>query len=182
VRDDKVYASIHGGTVYQFILSFLEDKVVLESIAKCHSPASVFIVMNVINNALYSYTCDGAWSVAHMMVSASWGIFIQKMLLAPIRVERKDRADVPANFSLQQNYPNPFNPVTTIAFDVSEKGRVVLKIFDTLGHEVATLADGEYLPGSYKTEFNADNLPSGVYFCRMRTKNCCELRKLVLMR
>jgi spore coat protein CotH len=70
-------------------------------------------------------------------------------------------------FILYQNYPNPFNPVSTINYSIKGKQFVKLKVFDVLGEEVAILVNVEKLPGNYQVEFNANNLPSGVYFYRL---------------
>jgi hypothetical protein len=75
---------------------------------------------------------------------------------------------MPSEFSLMQNYPNPFNPTTNIEFDLAEASVVTLKIYNTLGQEIATLLNGAWMEdGSQSVEFDAGNLPSGVYFYRI---------------
>ncbi|MBI3195409.1 MAG: T9SS type A sorting domain-containing protein [Ignavibacteriae bacterium] len=74
---------------------------------------------------------------------------------------------LPLTYLLKQNHPNPFNPTTTINYQLSEDIHVNLKIFNTLGQEVATLVD-EVQSAGYKTaRFEAGSLPSGVYFYRL---------------
>jgi hypothetical protein len=74
----------------------------------------------------------------------------------------------PEGFRLVQNYPNPFNPTTTIEFSLSHASIVSLKVYNTLGQEVATLADREMMDaGQQQVEFDASMLPSGVYFYRL---------------
>jgi hypothetical protein len=85
-------------------------------------------------------------------------------------------------FALKQNYPNPFNPVTTISYQIPERGIVTIKVYDVLGNEVATLVSEEKPVGSYKVEWNAVNLPSGIYFYRMRAGNFVETKKLILLK
>jgi hypothetical protein len=181
VANHKVYASIYGGSVYQYNFTILNAYVVLDLIANCHSPASVFIAMIAIRNMFYTFTCDGAWSVDGLMASLSYGVFLQWVALNQSPVEIAGNAEAPAYLKLEQNYPNPFNPSTAIAFDVSEKGRVAVLVFDILGHKVATLVDGEYFPGHYKVNFNAENLPSGVYVCRMQVRNSFTVKKMLLL-
>ena len=80
------------------------------------------------------------------------------------------------------NYPNPFNPTTVIQYELREKGLVTLKVFDVLGHEVATLVDEEKPRGRYKVEFDAGDLASGIYFYRFKVGDYIESRKMVLIR
>jgi predicted acyl esterase len=89
---------------------------------------------------------------------------------------------VPQNISLSQNYPNPFNPRTVIQYQVSNDRYVTLKVFDALGREVATLADGYQRPGYYRVEFDGKNLGSGIYFYQLRTGNSAETRRMSLLK
>ena len=90
-------------------------------------------------------------------------------------------------FSLDQNYPNPFNPSTTIKYTTpsnvkGEMSNVILKVYDVLGNEVATLVNEEKPAGSYETEFNNTNLASGIYFYQLQAGNFVETKKMVLMK
>lgn len=85
-------------------------------------------------------------------------------------------------FSLSQNYPNPFNPSTVISYQLPVSSDVTLKVYDVIGKKVATLID-EYKPsGSYEIEFDAENLPSGVYLYKLQAGSNTETRKMVLMK
>lgn len=70
-------------------------------------------------------------------------------------------------FRLLPSYPNPFNPETQIAFEVNETMAVRLDVFDALGREVATLANGSYEPGHYASTFGGPDLASGLYIVRV---------------
>jgi len=91
-------------------------------------------------------------------------------------------AAIPTEFALHAPYPNPFNPTTMIRYDVKEKGFVSLKVFDLLGREVATLVHGIVAAGSYSIEWNARDLPSGVYLCRMEAEGFVGTRKMMLLK
>jgi len=88
----------------------------------------------------------------------------------------------PLTFGLLQNYPNPFNPTTRIQFSVVSRQFTVLKIFDILGREVATLVNEELNSGSYNITLDASEFASGVYFYRLQAGEFIETKKLVLMR
>lgn len=86
------------------------------------------------------------------------------------------------DFVLQQNYPNPFNPSTKISWQSPSGSHQLLKIYDALGNEVATLID-EYIPaGSYEIEFDAKNLSSGIYFYRLQADGFAETKKMTILR
>ncbi|MFN0156521.1 MAG: T9SS type A sorting domain-containing protein [Bacteroidota bacterium] len=88
----------------------------------------------------------------------------------------------PLSFKLGQNYPNPFNPSTTITYSVAQQERVSLKVFNTLGQQVATLVDGVVSPGEYQTSFDATGLPTGVYIYKMTAGTRTESRKMLLVK
>ena len=85
-------------------------------------------------------------------------------------------------FSLSQNYPNPFNPITTISWQLAQGTNVIIKVFDMLGQDVATLINGYKDAGNYRTEFNAANLPSGIYFYQLRAGDFIDTKKMILLR
>ncbi|MBK9097972.1 MAG: right-handed parallel beta-helix repeat-containing protein [bacterium] len=88
----------------------------------------------------------------------------------------------PQSFQLYQNYPNPFNPRTVIGYQLLVSGNVNLSVYDLLGNCVATLVD-EYKPsGSYKVEFNAVDLPSGIYFYQLNCGDFRQTKKMLLLK
>lgn len=88
----------------------------------------------------------------------------------------------PTAFKLEQNYPNPFNPVTRISYEVSTTSVVSLKVFNTLGEEVATLVEAVESPGFKDVVWDAANAPSGVYYVRMVAGSFRETKKMLLLR
>ncbi len=88
----------------------------------------------------------------------------------------------PAALALYQNYPNPFNPTTTIRFGLSAPRHVVLKVFNTLGQEVALLLDEKLASGTHAVRFEAGTLPSGTYFSVLQVEEERHVRRLVLMK
>jgi hypothetical protein len=86
------------------------------------------------------------------------------------------------NFSLHQNYPNPFNPSTTLGYSISTSSRVTLKIFNTLGEEIETLVNEEKPTGTYEINWDATNLPSGVYFYQLKAGDFVKTCKMILLK
>jgi len=89
---------------------------------------------------------------------------------------------LPATFALHQNYPNPFNPSTRIRFEISKDTHVRLTIFDMLGREMVRLVDDLKEPGEHEVHWDATAVASGVYICRIETKEFSESVKLVLVK
>ena len=88
----------------------------------------------------------------------------------------------PNQFSLSQNYPNPFNPTTTIKFTILDLRFTILKVYDVLGNEIATLINEEKPAGSYEVEFDAFSLSSGIYFYRLKSGSYIETKKMIVLK
>ncbi|MBL1212746.1 MAG: T9SS type A sorting domain-containing protein [Ignavibacteriae bacterium] len=86
------------------------------------------------------------------------------------------------SYSLNKNYPNPFNPSTKISFEIPQKSKVTLKVYDLLGNEIVTLIDEEIEAGIYETEFRASDLASGIYYYRIQAGLFVETKKMMLLR
>lgn len=99
---------------------------------------------------------------------------------------RRNSDILPTEFSLHQNYPNPFNPAATIEFTIPDAGRVILKIFNLQGKEIATLVNEYLSPGQYSTTWYPKRLPSGVYYYWLvfegRTRTFKTTRKLMFIK
>lgn len=95
-------------------------------------------------------------------------------------------AERPEIFSLRQNYPNPFNSSTTIGYELARRSSVSLKVYNMLGQELAVLAEGEEGPGFMRVVWRgtsrSGDLPSGVYFCRLKVNEHTIVKKMVLTR
>lgn len=85
-------------------------------------------------------------------------------------------------FNLGQNYPNPFNPTTIIQFSIKNKSFASLKIYDILGNEVAVLIENLLEAGFHSIEFNASDLPSGIYMYRLQTDEISLTKKMIILR
>lgn len=87
-----------------------------------------------------------------------------------------------AEYKLYQNFPNPFNPTTLISYYLRQRSYVKLKVYDSLGSEVAILVNSAKEPGNYEVNFDASNLPSGVYIYTLQVNGFTDSKKMLLLR
>jgi hypothetical protein len=108
------------------------------------------------------------------------------------------QGDVSASITLEQNYPNPFNPTTTFQFTIADprpsrpmdtppgtvgRGQLtIVKVFDVLGREVATLVNEVKGPGTYTVTWDARGVASGVYFCRLIAGDLVQTRRVMVVK
>ena len=90
--------------------------------------------------------------------------------------------EIPTEFLLSQNYPNPFNNSCAIKYSIPKSSQVTIKIFNTLGEEIETLVKEEKSVGTYEVNWNAVNLPSGVYFYQIKAGDFVQTRKMILLK
>ncbi|NNG28081.1 MAG: T9SS type A sorting domain-containing protein [Ignavibacteriaceae bacterium] len=137
-----------------------------------------------------------AWLIpTDLTVDTSYKIIITS-LADPLLVDTSDASfsitppsgveivelEIPEDYHLFQNYPNPFNPKTAIEFQLPVRSAVTLKIYDALSNEIAVLVDEEMESGSYKVDFNAVNIASGIYFYRIQAGYFVQTKKMILMK
>jgi len=89
---------------------------------------------------------------------------------------------IPTVYKLNQNYPNPFNPSTVISWQLPVSSHVLLKIYDILGNEVATLVDENKETGFYETRFDGSSLASGMYIYRLSTGAYVSTKKMLMIK
>jgi hypothetical protein len=96
--------------------------------------------------------------------------------------DMKGGDNLPAGFALAQNYPNPFNQETTIRFSLPEECMVLLEVYNSSGQKVDTLFNTNLSRGYYNVVWNASQMPSGIYFYRIRAGSFIDLRKMIFMK
>jgi hypothetical protein len=97
-------------------------------------------------------------------------------------IEEEQIDEIPTEFLISQNYPNPFNPSTKLSYSITQSSLVTLKVFDVLGSESETLVNEEKTVGNYELNWNAANLPSGVYFYRLQAGEYTSVKKMILLK
>ena len=118
----------------------------------------------------------GAWNPATEEPTAAMDAFLG--VSATLVPDRGDNVS-PFNFNI---YPNPFNPSTTIEYTIPSSSRTSVVIYDVLGRNVTTLVDSFKNAGKYSINWMANDVPSGVYFCRMTSGNFLETKKITLLK
>lgn len=100
-----------------------------------------------------------------------------------VSLEENREQDLPNQLRLYPNYPNPFNPSTTIRYEVPAQAPVQLKVYDTLGREVAALVQTDnHASGTFTISFDGSNLSSGIYFTRLESAGKEQIRKMTLIK
>ena len=119
----------------------------------------------------YSYADVSVWT--NTWIGNAWVVGVE---------DNEEANSLVTDFRLGQNYPNPFNPSTIISYNVKNQGIVTLKVFDVLGRDVKTLVNETKTPGKYNVQFDASNLPSGIYFCQMVSGSFSNTIKMMMLK
>ncbi len=205
----KALIDLRKYDVFQTTDFNLSTSTFVKKIALYHSTMDAFVIGNFsVNNGSTrpNFTHTGYWydyfsgdsinvTDVNMSISLAPGefhIYTSKKLPKPedgilTDVKNNEAKALPNEYLLEQNYPNPFNPATKIRFSIPANGNthssfVTLKIYNVLGAEVKTLVTGEYAPGNYSIDFDASNLPSGVYFYELRAGKVKITKKMMLLK
>jgi hypothetical protein len=151
------------------------------------------IDFNLILNPLFADTATGNFhlTTASPCIDAGWpnsppdpdGTVADIGAFVYIHPEAAGEISQPVPSALRlSSYPNPFNAVSTLRYVVPASGNVSLKVFDLTGREVGTLLDKPLTAGSYSVQWNAENLPSGMYFAVLTTEREHLIQKLLLLK
>ncbi|MCF7741010.1 MAG: T9SS type A sorting domain-containing protein [Candidatus Marinimicrobia bacterium] len=95
---------------------------------------------------------------------------------------RSDQIQLPESIKLYKNYPNPFNPVTNISYEIPRSLNVELKVYNVIGQNVVTLISGQRDAGKYTVEWDAGNLPSGIYLIRLKAGQKVSVDRALLLK
>jgi len=108
--------------------------------------------------------------------------YIFNDLLSNLSVTFNKKDQIPKNFNLINVYPNPFNPVLNINFDIAWPGITKVNILDIYGSYIETLHSGFLQSGSHEMSWNAESMPSGVYFISLKLGDKSLTEKVVLLK
>jgi polysaccharide biosynthesis protein PslG len=141
------------------------------------SDTSVHVSILLDSTTVYFWHVKGVNTAGASDYSTTW-----KFTTGTTTAVREQTGSIPKEFALLWNYPNPFNPSTTIDYQLPRNSHVMLRVFDLLGREVATLVNGQQDAGYYKIKFHATRLASGVYFYVLRADSFIESREMILLK
>ena len=152
------------------------------------SSDSIALMLNILNGQLtisafpgYSGN-DTLWITIIDDGAASDEAMILVTVYPSTGIEPDSKNLLPSHFSISQNYPNPFNPATCIRFALPEQEYVILEIFNIRGQKVTTLLEQKMAAGYHSIDFIPDNLPSGVFFYRIRAGMYSGIKKMIYLR
>ncbi|MBK8944161.1 MAG: Omp28-related outer membrane protein [Ignavibacteriae bacterium] len=154
----------------------------------------VNITLNETQEISATFNLDNLWNadelkiIAYLQSSSSKNVYQAESInyneLSLTNIDQK--INVPFQFKLYQNYPNPFNPETKISYTIPNEDKinspVQLRIFDSLGKVVKTLVNKKQSAGNHEIYFNANNLPSGIYFMQLTFGKYNETGKMILLK
>ncbi|MCB9250138.1 MAG: T9SS type A sorting domain-containing protein [Ignavibacteriales bacterium] len=129
--------------------------------------------------------------VQNKLGAKSGQLYFDNVLTNIVTDAKISENNLPTDFRLEQNYPNPFNPTTTIKYTIPtnsfipsgvEGYDVRMTIYDVLGREIKTLVNEVKTPGNYEITFDATNLPSGVYYYRLKSNDFVQTKKMLLLK
>ena len=197
--NDGVYLSTDNGSSWTGVMTQLANNVYPTVLSFAVSGAAVFagevggrgVSLSTDNGSSWrtvnegltnAYVSSLAISGENLFAGISGG-GVWRRPLSEMITSVKARSDAsPPNFVLGQNFPNPFNPSTVITYQLSTSAFVSLTVFDILGKKVGTLVHERQNAGSHAVTFNAENLPSGIYFYRLQSGTFAETRKLAILK
>jgi hypothetical protein len=183
ISDTLIYNA--GGTGDNFICTYLNDSA-FTPIQNGTAPFTGEFRPHRPLSQFNGVTAAGSWVLEiHDRATGNTGMFNAWSITIQLRDVigiQQINTDIPKKFTLSQNYPNPFNPMTKIKFNVPKSSNVNITVFDVLGRHITTLVNEKLNAGSYETEWNANNMPGGVYFYKIETESYSETKKMVLVK
>lgn len=152
-------------------ISSSQDGLIVLDLSDPSSPQIAETYPNVSAN-------DVRFSHGYVYLATSSSVIIFRDLATGL----EEVSNLPSSFSLSPNYPNPFNSSTTIRYYLPTESPVIIDIYDILGRKVQTLLDVKAQAGPHQVNWDADGLPSGAYFARLKAGQQSQTTKMILMK
>jgi hypothetical protein len=135
-----------------------------------------------INEGLTSSSIQALAINETYIFAGTHGASVWKRPLSDFTDVMEDVNNLPVEFKLSQNYPNPFNPGTVISYSIPSSSNIKLIVYNTMGQTIRILENGFKSAGIYSINFNASNLPSGIYFYRLEAEHFSQVKKMILIK
>lgn len=119
------------------------------------------------------------WARLDNTTYSIWTALIDTSLLTGISDKVSNN---PESFKLISIYPNPFNPSTTVKYQIPKLSLVTIVVYDVLGNALATLVNEEKPSGIYEVIWSAEDFPSGIYFCKLKSAEYVETKKMIILK
>lgn len=162
--------------IEKYLIEFTNDTITLNYNFVRVSLDTLWTEDSLSANTVYYWRVSAKSNLGWSQKSSWW-----KFSTAPTGIS-KINSNIPDKFNLWNNYPNPFNPSTSIKFDIPKNCLVTLKVFDINGRQLDILLNNKMDAGSYILNYDAGNLPSGVYFYQINTDNYIKTKKMILLK
>lgn len=156
------------------------------------APRGAYICWNTLTQYYPRITTDGnggaiiVWDDLRNDAIASTDIYAQQVAangsIGIVTAVSKISNPAEAATMLCQNFPNPFSGETTISFNLATAGQVTLKVYSMSGQEIVTLVNSKMEPGSYSVTLEAEGLPEGIYYYRLKAGNESATKSMVIMK
>jgi len=144
---------------------------------------SPFWFVNIYDNADFDMVHDLASAqMANILATGAANVNCPVVENDPSSSVEAYTGSFPEEYELNQNFPNPFNPSTTIRFSVVNNEHVTLKVYNSIGQQVAELVNQELPAGSYTVDWNAEDISSGIYLYTLNTNNFSSTKKMILLK
>lgn len=169
------YISIFGENV--LAQEFLYQQTGMADITTAVSTAQNIGVTNISQNG-HIDTAELDYSYDINLI----GAYIDGKEMGNLTSVADKRKNYPNNFVLKQNYPNPFNPSTTIEYSLPQSGIVQLAVYNILGEKIIRLVNEIQKMGTYKINFNASSLASGIYYYQIKYQKTIQTKKMLLIK
>jgi uncharacterized lipoprotein YddW (UPF0748 family) len=170
-----VWTQAEGATSYRFQLATSADYAAVVTDTAGLADTTI-TVSGLALNRIHYWRVRGVNAVGQSVWSSS-GVFRTYTGVEPTRDD-----GVPSEFMLSQNYPNPFNPTTSVQFALPKTEHVLVRVYDMLGQEVATLVEETLSAGRYTVTWNASHAASGVYFYRIVAGSFIDTKRMLLLK
>jgi len=178
---------VQANAANEVILSWKDNSTVEDGyiIERKNGSQSLFTILDTVNTNVIEYidkNIENALTYIYRVKAYKGVAESDYSNEVSITITSVEEEGLPTEYSISQNYPNPFNPTTKLKFGLPQSSKTKLIVYDLLGRELKTLINSELEAGYHEINFDATNLPSGVYLYRIQSEDFIQTKKMILMK